>query len=151
MDESKTLDLVDVVRARLEGAGIRDVFTYLPDARRHAEFCAIRTGVPGGEDSYFDLAFDTAVRLSLFVARRVELDAMGDALLAERTLREISDKNQVVRISHGDCPEDARQLAALLQKGGVRSDIRYVGTVIGSHTGPGVLAVFFFGGERRPN
>ena len=43
------------------------------------------------------------------------------------------------------------QLAALLQKGGVRSDIRYVGTVIGSHTGPGVLAVFFFGGERRPN
>lgn len=73
------------------------------------------------------------------------------AHLAERTLREISDKNQVVRISHGDCPEDARQLAALLQKGGVRSDIRYVGTVIGSHTGPGVLAVFFFGGERRPN
>lgn len=89
MDESKTLDLVDVVRARLEGAGIRDVFTYLPDARRHAEFCAIRTGVPGGEDSYFDLAFDTATRLSLFVARRVELDAMGDALLAERTLRTV--------------------------------------------------------------
>lgn len=89
MDDSKTLDLVDVVRARLEGAGIRDVFTYLPDARRHAEFCAIRTGVPSGEDSYFNLAFDTAIRLSLFVARRVELDAMGDALLAERTLRTV--------------------------------------------------------------
>ena len=89
MDESKTLDLVDVVKSRLEGAGIRDVFTYLPDARRHAEFCAIRTGVPGGEDSYFNLAFDTAIRLSLLFARRVELDAMGDALLAERTLRTV--------------------------------------------------------------
>ena len=72
------------------------------------------------------------------------------AHLAERTLREISDKNQIVRISHGDCPEDAQILADLLQKGGVRSDIRYIGTVIGSHTGPGVLATFFFGGDRKP-
>ena len=72
------------------------------------------------------------------------------AQLAERTLREIGDKTQIVRISHGDCPEDAQILADLLQKGGVRSDIRYIGTVIGSHTGPGVLATFFFGGDRKP-
>lgn len=73
------------------------------------------------------------------------------AHLAERTLNELSDKNQTVRIAHGDCLEDARALAALLQKGGVDTDIRYIGTVIGSHTGPGVLATFFFGGERKPN
>lgn len=73
------------------------------------------------------------------------------AHLAERTLNELSDKNQTVRIAHGDCPEDAQALAALLQKGGVDTDIRYIGTVIGSHTGPGVLATFFFGGERKPN
>ena len=70
--------------------------------------------------------------------------------LAERTLREISDKNQVVRIGHGDCPDDAQTLADLLQKGGVRADIRCIGTVIGSHTGPGVLTAFFFGGDRKP-
>lgn len=70
--------------------------------------------------------------------------------LAERTLREISDKNQVVRIGHGDCPDDAQTLAYLLQKGGVRADIRCIGTVIGSHTGPGVLTTFFFGGDRKP-
>lgn len=87
--EGKTLDLVEVVGERLREAGIPNVTTYLPDARRHAEFCAIRTGVPGVEDGYFDLAFDTAVRLSLFFARRVELDAMGDAQLAERTLRTV--------------------------------------------------------------
>lgn len=73
------------------------------------------------------------------------------AHLAERTLNELSDKNQTVRIAHGDCLEDAQALAALLQKGGVDTDIRYIGTVIGSHTGPGVLATFFFGGERKPN
>lgn len=70
--------------------------------------------------------------------------------LAARTLREMTDKNQVVRICHGDCPDDAQTLAALLQRGGVKSDIRYIGTVIGSHTGPGVLTAFFFGGERTP-
>ncbi|MDO5142761.1 MAG: DegV family protein [Eubacteriales bacterium] len=70
--------------------------------------------------------------------------------LAARTLREIANKDQVVRICHGDCPEDAERLAALLQQNGIRSDIRYIGTVIGSHTGPGVLTCFFFGGERKP-
>lgn len=70
--------------------------------------------------------------------------------LADRTLREMSDKNQTVRICHGDCLEDAQILADLLQKSGVRSDIRYIGTVIGSHTGPGVLTTFFFGGDRKP-
>lgn len=70
--------------------------------------------------------------------------------LADRTLRELSDKNQTVRICHGDCPEDAQILADLLLQRGVRSDIRYIGTVIGSHTGPGVLTTFFFGGDRKP-
>lgn len=70
--------------------------------------------------------------------------------LAERTLREMTDKNQVVRIGHGDCLEDAQTLADLLWRSGVRSDIRYIGTVIGSHTGPGVLTTFFFGGDRKP-
>lgn len=70
--------------------------------------------------------------------------------LAERTLREMTDKNQVVRIGHGDCLEDAQALADLLWRSGVRSDIRYIGTVIGSHTGPGVLTTFFFGGDRKP-
>lgn len=70
--------------------------------------------------------------------------------LADRTLRELGDQNQIVRICHGDCPEDAQTLADLLLRHGVRSDIRYIGTVIGSHTGPGVLTTFFFGSDRKP-
>lgn len=70
--------------------------------------------------------------------------------LAERALCGITDRNTPVRISHGDCLEDAQLLADLLAKGGVQADIRYVGTVIGSHTGPGVLAIFFFGEQRKP-
>ena len=41
--EGKTLDLVDVVGDRLRETGIPNVTTYLPDAHRHAEVCAIST------------------------------------------------------------------------------------------------------------
>ena len=53
-------------------------------------------------------------------------------------------------ISHGDCPEDAQYLADLLkQRYGVKEVyINYVGAVIGSHSGPGTLALFFLGDHR---
>ena len=53
-------------------------------------------------------------------------------------------------IAHGDCPEDAAALEALVrEKHGVKNIITgYVGPVIGAHTGPGVLVVFFMGSHR---
>ena len=56
-------------------------------------------------------------------------------------------------LSHSDCIEDARAVADLVEqrfpklRGGV--EINYVGTAIGSHTGPGTVALFFWGEERR--
>lgn len=55
-----------------------------------------------------------------------------------------------VFIAHGDCPEDAAALEAMLRE---KHDIKeivtgYVGPVIGAHTGPGVLVVFFMGTHR---
>jgi len=53
-------------------------------------------------------------------------------------------------ISHGDCAEDAQTLANILkEKYGVKEVvIGYVGAVIGSHSGPGTLALFFLGKHR---
>ena len=55
--------------------------------------------------------------------------------------------NSTCFISHGDCIEDAQYLEKLLkEKYGVKEVvIGYVGAVIGSHAGPGVLALFFLG------
>lgn len=57
---------------------------------------------------------------------------------------------QTMFISHGDCLEDAEYLAALLkeQYGVPEVFINYVGPVIGSHSGPGTLALFFLGSKR---
>lgn len=59
-------------------------------------------------------------------------------------------QNQTVFICHGDCQEDAQRLEAILkEKYGVEEAfIGYTGAVIGSHSGPGTLALFFLGEKR---
>ena len=55
-------------------------------------------------------------------------------------------------ISNSDCYDDARVVADLIEErfpqldGSVR--INSIGTVVGSHTGPGTVALFFMGDER---
>ena len=58
--------------------------------------------------------------------------------------------NETVFIAHGDCPADAAALEKLVkEKYGVKEVITgYVGPVIGAHTGPGVLVLFFMGTHR---
>ena len=53
-------------------------------------------------------------------------------------------------IAHGDCPEDAAALERRIrEKYGIKNvTTGYVGPVIGAHTGPGVLVVFFLGKHR---
>ena len=59
-------------------------------------------------------------------------------------------ENDIVMITHGDCIEDAEYVAKLVrEKMGINNIlINNIGTVIGSHTGPGVVAVFCMGNKR---
>ena len=72
------------------------------------------------------------------------------ALVAEMEKRGTDLAGQHIFISHGDCEEDAKYLASLVrEKFGVKDvTINYVGPVIGAHSGPGTLALFFVGTER---
>ena len=79
--------------------------------------------------------------------RRASIDALFDK--AKETM--IGDRSDaVVFISHGDCIDDAQYLADRIKNEiGVKEvRIGYVGAVIGSHSGPGTLALFFLGSER---
>lgn len=55
-------------------------------------------------------------------------------------------------ISHSDCLEDAKQVAAMIEERFPKLNgkvmISDIGTTIGSHTGPGTVALFFWGSER---
>ena len=62
----------------------------------------------------------------------------------------IDPGSQTVFISHGDCEGDARFVADEIRRrfGTQQIYINYVGPVIGNHSGPGTLALFFLGRER---
>ena len=62
----------------------------------------------------------------------------------------IDPASQTVFICHGDCIEDAEYTAEQIRALTPVKDIiiNYVGPVIGAHTGPGVISVFFVGTHR---
>ena len=66
-----------------------------------------------------------------------------------KKLRETATDLDTVFIAHGDCPQDAAALEMLVKEAGAKNVLTgYVGPVIGAHTGPGVLVVFFLGKNR---
>ncbi len=73
-----------------------------------------------------------------------------DTLVEKVEKTAINPKEQVIIIGHADCYEDAKTLKHLL-KSKIRvkdTIISYIGPIIGTHTGPGMLALVFFGTER---
>ena len=73
--------------------------------------------------------------------------------LVEGVKRDLDNDDQVVSILHADCQRDAEYVQSRILefyptlKGVEISDL---GIVIGAHCGPGLLAVFYFGNERKP-
>ena len=78
--------------------------------------------------------------------RKASLTALVDRMAATA----IDPENQTVFISHGDCLTDAEFVAEEVRRRlGVKTvRINYVGPVIGNHSGPGTMALFFLGKER---
>ncbi len=71
-------------------------------------------------------------------------------LYQELETRIVNPKEQVVFISHGDCMKDAEHLKTLIMSNVEVKDviINYLGPIIGTHTGPGLLLVAFIGNNR---
>ncbi len=72
------------------------------------------------------------------------------ALAAKVAEDAFTPEEQVMFISHGDCLADAEYLASLLKDTYHVPEvhINFVGPVIGSHSGPGTLALFYLGKKR---
>ena len=72
------------------------------------------------------------------------------ALLDKMKATAIEPAKQTVYISHGDCYDDAKKLADMITEELGTTDILIseIGPVIGAHSGPGTVALFFLGTER---
>ena len=74
-----------------------------------------------------------------------------DALVKHMAATVENPQDQVVFISHGDCLEDAGYVAQQVREKFQVQDIviNYIGPVIGSHSGPGTVALFFLGKSKN--
>lgn len=70
----------------------------------------------------------------------------------EEHAKDGQDYNGKCYITQSDCFEDAREVADLVEEKFPKLNgkvvINYIGTTIGSHTGPGTVALFFWGDKR---
>lgn len=73
------------------------------------------------------------------------------AALAENfALNAVEPANQTVAICHADCEEDALALADMIREKGAKDIIiEYYDLCTGSHVGPGTVALFFYGNDRK--
>lgn len=78
--------------------------------------------------------------------RKASLNALVEKM-AESAL---NPSEQEIFISHGDCLDDAEYVAERVKERlGVKAVyINHVGPVIGAHSGPGTIALFFLGNRR---
>lgn len=86
------------------------------------------------------------INVSKARGRRRSLDALVERMQESA----IDPKNQTVFICHGDCYDDVQYLSKQIKdKMGVKEIYsNFIGPVIGAHSGPGTIAVFFLGTHR---
>ena len=100
-----------------------------------------------------------AIKPIMHVDNEGHLIKIGTARGRKASIRALADgagklgidlENQVIFISHGDCLDEAEYLAGIMRERFHVMDvvISYVGPVIGAHSGPGTIALFFLGTER---
>ena len=115
----------------------------------------------GGRVSKTTAVLGTLVQIKpiIHMDNNGKLQVIGKERGRKRSLNKIVDMavgqakgwdNDIIMITHGDCLEDAEYVAKLVrEKMGIDNIlINNIGTVIGSHTGPGVVAVFCMGSRR---
>ena len=83
-------------------------------------------------------------------AMRGGINASLKALVDHMAETAIDPAGQTVFISHGDCEGDANRVAEdVKRRFGVQTVVlNNVGPVIGAHSGPGTVALFFLGRHR---
>ena len=86
------------------------------------------------------------VAIGKTMGRKKSLNAIVDNLFTEADM----DENDPIFISHGDCMEDVEYVKNLIwaRKPNVEIMVHYVGAVIGTHAGQGVVALFNKGKKR---
>lgn len=115
----------------------------------------------GGRVSKATAVLGTLVKIKpiIYLSDTGKLEVVGKERGRKKSLHKIVEMmleqsegcvNDEMMITHGDCLEDAQYVENIIKEKmpDVNILIHPIGSVIGSHTGPGVVAVFYVGNKR---
>ena len=150
---------------RLQGKNIDEVRAYVEQIR--SQLCHwftvddLQHLKRGGRVSAAAAAFGTVLNIKpilhvddegrLIPVNKVQGRLTSIKALAKRMQETAIDPDgQVVFISHGDCEKEAEKLAEIVREsiGAKEIVINPIGPIVGAHSGPGTIALFFLGTKR---
>ena len=148
-----------VLKKKKAGATLEQAYAYAEEMKEHIGHYVTVDDLNhlhrGGRVSKTSAVLGSMVKIKpiIIVNKEGKLEVVAKERGRKKSMNTIVDmavertgdyKNEIVMITHGDCLEEAEYLAGIVrEKMGVENIlINNIGTVIGGHTGPGVLAVF---------
>ncbi|MGN1267651.1 MAG: DegV family protein [Dorea sp.] len=150
-----------VLKQKEEGASLEEAYAYADELKEHVGHYVTVDDLnhlyKGGRLSKTSAVLGSMIKIKpiIVVNEEGKLEVVAKERGRKKSINKIVDmavehtgdfKQEIVMITHGDCLEEAEYLASVVkEKIGVTDEqivVNNIGTVIGGHTGPGVLAVF---------
>ena len=157
--------VVNALERQAEGMDLEDLIAYVEDIKLKTvhlftvdDLIYLHRGGRVSKISYF-IAKAIKIKPILHMLDDGKITGLSKAIGRKKTIYLLAEKlsetivnpeEQVIYISHGDCEEEALFLKEQILKFVKVKDvvINYVDIVIGSHSGPGTIAVFYHAKKR---
>ena len=151
--------LYHVLKKKDAGATIEEAYAYAEEMKEHIGHYVTVDDLNhlyrGGRLSKTSAVLGSMIKIKpiIVVNEEGKLEVVAKERGRKKSMNTIVDlavertgnmKHEFVTVTHGDCIEEAEYLAGIVREkmGAENVFINNIGTVIGTHTGPGVLAVF---------
>lgn len=159
------LMLMRISEMRAAGAGLEECLSWVEENKANMRHYYTTDDLKylhqGGRVSKTSMIFGTALKINPIM----NLDKAGHLQVVEKargrkaTIRRFAEivkelavdaENRTLYICHADCPEDAKAFGEAITAVTPFKEVKYalIGTIIGTHTGPGLVSVFFEGKPR---
>ena len=156
---------VETAKLREAGKTVKECYDWLMEVRHNVDVFYTTGDLKylhrGGRVSKTSAVVGTVLNINPILTldpagKLVSIEKARGEKATEKKVRELignlveNTAENTLYISHSDCPERAKRFGDMLQAEFGFKDVfyTYIGATIGSHTGPGLVAMFFFGKPR---
>lgn len=156
---------IETAKLREAGKTVKECYDWLMEVRHNVDVFYTTGDLKylhrGGRVSKTSAVVGTVLNINPILTldpagKLVSIEKARGEKATEKKIRELvaglveNAEENTLYISHSDCPERAKRFGDMMQAEFGFKDVfyTYIGATIGSHTGPGLVAVFFFGKPR---